>query len=229
MHLSLWNDEGNYVGACCSAAYGEIAAAAAADIHPPGYYWLLKSCGRCSSATAPGPCARFSAVLGVLLVLLVATIGRRLYCNRPGVALACPCWPRCSPRSIPFQIYYSQEARMYMLLAVEAAGLFWALLWMMESGDRRSEIGDWRFGEWEIRQHPQSPDLRSLNLLIPYSLFIFCGAAGLWTHYSFPIVLAAAGLAYVVWWLGGVLRPAAGQPPLHRPARACCALSWRTW
>ena len=26
------------------------------------------------------------------------------------------------------------------------------------------------------------------------------GAAGLWTHYSFPIVLAAAGLSYLIVW-----------------------------
>lgn len=67
---------------------------------------------------------------------------------------------------------------------------------------------------------PAISNLQSLNLLIPYTLFIFFGAAGLWTHYSFPIVLAAAGLAYAVWWLAGGLRPVAGQPSLHRPVRA---------
>lgn len=30
------------------------------------------------------------------------------------------------------------------------------------------------------------------------AFFIFFGVAGLWTHYSFPIVLAAAGLAFVI-------------------------------
>ncbi|MBN8636002.1 MAG: hypothetical protein J0M07_11815, partial [Anaerolineae bacterium] len=37
---SFWNDEGNsYVQA--TRSFAEIAANAARDIHPPGYYWLL--------------------------------------------------------------------------------------------------------------------------------------------------------------------------------------------
>src|SRR5688500_10570992 len=37
---SFWNDEGNsYVQA--TRSFADIAANAARDIHPPGYYWLL--------------------------------------------------------------------------------------------------------------------------------------------------------------------------------------------
>ena len=35
------------------------------------------------------------------------------------------------------------------------------------------------------------------------SLYVLCAAAGLWTHYSFPIVLAALNVAWLVWWLWG--------------------------
>ncbi len=39
----------------------------------------------------------------------------------------------------PFQLYYSQEARMYMLLAVIGAGLFWALFALVQrESDGRS-------------------------------------------------------------------------------------------
>ena len=67
---------------------------------------------------------------------------------------------------------------------------------------------------------PAISNLQSPNLLIPYSLFILFGAAGLWTHYSFPIVLIAAGLAYFLWWLGGVLRPARPLPAVRQPWRS---------
>jgi hypothetical protein len=119
----------------------------------------------------------------------------------------------------PFQIYYSQEARMYMLLAVEAAGLFWALLWMVEGGDWRLETRDWEIGRLgdspaHVISNLQSPISQSLNLLIPQSLFVLFGAAGLWTHYSFPIVLAAAGLAFVIWWAITLRRAASRPSPL---------------
>ncbi|HAJ36142.1 MAG TPA: hypothetical protein DCL15_10655, partial [Chloroflexi bacterium] len=108
----------------------------------------------------------------------------------------------------PFQIYYSQEARMYMLLAVEAAGLFWALVWMMEIGDRRLEIGRLGDSDGSASLHLQSP--------ISQSLFLIFGIAGMWTHYSFPIVLAAAGLTFVIWWAAG-LRRASTTPPRNHP------------
>jgi hypothetical protein len=197
---SLWNDEGNS-WAMLSRSFGEIAAAAAADIHPPGYYWLLKLWSMLFGDSAAAM-RSLSAALGVLLVALIAAIALRAARTRAG-------WRWFPVLAVflaavnPFQIYYSQEARMYMLLAVETAGLFWALLWMVDGGDWRLEIGG--LGEWGIKRSRNSErraisNLQSPNLLIPQSLFVFFGVAGLWTHYSFPIVLAAAGLACVIWW-----------------------------
>jgi hypothetical protein len=76
----------------------------------------------------------------------------------------------------PFQIYYSQEARMYMLLALESAGLVWALVALMQKP-----------APSRLFERPNWPEL----------VFVFCGVAGLWTHYSYPIVLGAAGLGYL--------------------------------
>jgi len=221
---SLWNDEGNS-WAMLARSFGEIAAAAAADIHPPGYYWLLKAWSLLfgdSAAAMRG----LSAVLGVLLVALTVAIAQRMVRGRRGWRWF-PVLVALLASLNPFQIYYSQEARMYMLLAVAAAGLFWALLWMMA-------IGDWRLGDWGMKRlgdspahtisNLQSPIFQSPNRFIPQSLFVLFGVAGLWTHYSFPIVLAAAGLAFVIWWIIS-LRRAAPRPSPFAPLLHFLALN----
>lgn len=221
---SLWSDEGNS-WAMLSRSFGEIAAAAAADIHPPGYYWLLKVWSLIVGDSAAAM-RSLSALLGVLLVVLIAAIAQR-------IVRQCPGWQWFPALAVlaaainPFQIYYSQEARMYMLLAVEAVGLFWALLWLVETGDWRVEIGRWRHVEIEGADNLEggaSPDRRSPiadrpitqspNRFIPQSLFLLFGAAGMWTHYSFPIVLAAAGLTFVLWWLISLRRVEGHGAPL---------------
>ncbi|MCB0080923.1 MAG: glycosyltransferase family 39 protein, partial [Caldilineaceae bacterium] len=123
---SLWSDEGN-TWALLSRSFGQIARDAAADIHPPGYYWLLKlwSIPFGTSATAM---RSFSALLGVLLVYLIYCLGCHL---RPAHHQLRLSWPALVAAFLaalnPFQIYYSQEARMYLLLAVAGAVLMLAL------------------------------------------------------------------------------------------------------
>ena len=208
---SLWNDEGNS-WAMLSRSFGEIAAAAAADIHPPGYYWLLKVWSLLfgnSAAAMRG----LSAALGVLLVALIAVLAFRIAHGRQAWR-SFPVLAALLAALNPFPIYYSQEARMYMLLAVEATGLFWALLWMMEIGDRRLEIRHWRAGRWDDPEARSVANLQSpiSNLFLPSLLYLLFGVAGLWTHYSFPIVLAAAGIAFILWWAVGRWRTAPNTP-----------------
>ncbi|MFN3981142.1 MAG: hypothetical protein ACK4SA_12245 [Caldilinea sp.] len=211
---SLWNDEGNS-WAMLSRSFGEIAAAAAADIHPPGYYWLLKLWSMLFGDSAAAM-RTLSAALGVLLVALVAAIALRATRIRVGWRWF-PVLAAFLAAVNPFQVYYSQEARMYMLLAVEAAGLFGALLWMMEIEDWR--FRDWRFRDWRLGNsegraisNPRSP-----NLLAPQSLFLLFGVAGMWTHYSFPILLAAAGLTFVLWWAISLRNDASTTPSPYHP------------
>ena len=203
---SLWNDEGNS-WAMLARSVSEIAAAAAADIHPPGYYWLLKAWSLLFGDSAVAM-RSLSATLGVILVTLTVMIGQRMVRGRSGWRWF-PVLAALLASLNPFQIYYSQEARMYMLLAVAAAGLFWALLWM-------GEIGDWRLGDCGIKRLGDSPARTISNLQSPISqsLFVFFGVAGLWTHYSFPIVLAAAGLTFVIWWIISLRRAAPRSSPL---------------
>lgn len=68
----------------------------------------------------------------------------------------------------PFSVYYAQEARMYALLALWAMLSTWA--WLRAS-----------------------PCTRALDLL-----FVTSTAAGLYTHYAYPFVVAAQGLGVLV-------------------------------
>ena len=117
---SFWNDEGN------SARIAErsltlITEGAAGDIHPPLYYYLLHV-WRGVFGASEFALRSLSAVLGVLLVWLTYLIARRVFDHGVGVAAA------LIAAINPFQIYYSQEARMYLLLAVIGAAATWVLL-----------------------------------------------------------------------------------------------------
>ena len=174
---SLWSDEGN-TWALIGRDWATIARDAAADIHPPGYYWLLKAWSLAAGSDAAGM-RSLSALAGVLLVMVTYVVARRLLPGRRGTMIGLTAaWVAALN---PLQIYYSQEARMYMLLALWGAGLLWALTaWMAQEAEdtpRRGVTG-------------------------PVVGFVVCGALGLWTHYSFPILLAAAGLAYLWHWRG---------------------------
>ncbi len=168
---SLWSDEGN-TWALLSRSFAQIARDAAADIHPPGYYWLLKL-WTLPWGTSAVAMRSFSALLGVLLVYLIYRIGRYLQPRAvpdavPWLALLAALGAALNP----FHIYYSQEARMYMLLAVAGAGLVWALLAYL---------------------HAKPGSAAAIYALLGY---VLCAALGLWAHYSFPMILLAAGLGY---------------------------------
>ena len=76
---SLWSDEGN-TWVLVQRSFTTIARDAAADIHPPGYYWLLKIWATLFGNSAAALRA-FSALAGVLLVGVVYAIGRRFDCG----------------------------------------------------------------------------------------------------------------------------------------------------
>ena len=192
---SLWNDEGT-TWALISRSYAQIARDAAADIHPPGYYWLLKMWTDIAGRDA-WAMRSLSALLGVLLVLVVYRIG--LHLPRRGRLHAAALLAALLAALDPFQVYYGQEARMYMLLALEGAALFWALFAL------------------DARQRSGRSDLP------PLLGYVLAGAAGLWTHYSFPILLAAAGAAYVWNLLADRSVTPSAPPPARRFVRFAAA------
>ncbi|RMG91820.1 MAG: hypothetical protein D6706_17805, partial [Chloroflexi bacterium] len=164
---SFWNDEGN------SARLSErsiplIIEGTASDIHPPLYYLLLHE-WRVVVGESEFGLRAFSAFVGVLTVAATYSLLR--------------IWPlRLSPAGRyvallltavhPALVYYSQETRMYALLA------FWAML--------ASNI----FWQWWRRR-------RSFGWGAAYVLVT---AAGLYTHYFYPVVVGVHGL-----WLAGML------------------------
>ncbi len=117
---SLWYDEGLSV-ALAGRSLVTIARNAAADIHPPLYYVALAGWTRFVGSSAFA--ARFlSVVAGTCLVALTCALGRRLW--SPVVALGA-----CLLAAIsPYLIWYSQEARMYMLVATLGAAALWLSL-----------------------------------------------------------------------------------------------------
>lgn len=174
-HSSLWSDEGN-TWALVQRGFGAIAAAAAADIHPPGYYWLLRVWSLVFGTSAAAM-RSFSALCGAALVGLTWLIARKV--APPNALRRLPLLAVLLAMLSPFQVFYSQEARMYMLLALESALLAWLVLLLMQA-------------------ESEGATRRAWALAAAVALF---AVAGLWTHYSFPIVLAAAAAGWFVVWL----------------------------
>jgi mannosyltransferase len=172
---SFWNDEGN------SARIAErslqlITEGAAGDIHPPLYYYLLHV-WRGVFGSSEFALRSLSALLGVLLVGLTFLIGRKAF--GVGVGLLAAFLVTINS----FQIYYSQEARMYMLLAVIGAAATWMLLRLLVGWrNERLAAGGWR-------------------LALDHAAVAVLYAAGLYTHYAFPFIIVTHFLIVCTWLL----------------------------
>ncbi|MCL6511762.1 MAG: glycosyltransferase family 39 protein [Anaerolineae bacterium] len=169
---SLWYDEGN------SARIAErslrlIIEGAAGDIHPPLYYVALKY-WRAAFGEGEAALRSLSVACSTLTVLFAYLIGRDLFGRRTGLIAA------CLLAGMPFAIYYAQEARMYALLALCAAASTWALIRIENS---KSKI------------EKAAPGFLNFQFSIFNSLFVLATAAGLWTHYAYPFVMIAQGVA----------------------------------
>ncbi|MEW5959435.1 MAG: glycosyltransferase family 39 protein [Chloroflexota bacterium] len=166
---SLWADEGNSV-ALARRSFAEIAQRTAFDIHPPLYYWLLKIWITVFGDSEIG-LRSLSALLGVGVVYLIGVLGTRLFSPHLGLIAA------LLAALSPFQIYYSQEARMYMLLTFLSCLTVLAALRVLSN-------------------HPSS--------LIPHPsslLYLLAVTAGLYTHYAYPLILLVVNsVAFIHFW-----------------------------
>jgi 4-amino-4-deoxy-L-arabinose transferase-like glycosyltransferase len=173
---SLWNDEGNsYVQA--TRSFGDIAANAARDIHPPGYYWLL-ALWRLLAGESEFALRALSAFASILTVAFTYALGRRLIGPMVGIVAA------LLVTLITFSIYYAQEARMYSLMALWAAASMWALVGFVQSSRR-------------VGAHGRAP-LRHPHISWAPALALF-NAAGLWTQYAYVLVMLAQGVMVALW------------------------------
>ncbi|MFZ5916112.1 MAG: glycosyltransferase family 39 protein [Chloroflexota bacterium] len=170
---SFWNDEGNSIR-LAQRSLALVTAGAAGDIHPPGYYVLLWAWIRLVG-DSEFAARSLSAILGLLLVAVTCTLGRRL--DRPALGLAAAFLAAVSP----FQVYYSQEARMYILVALIGAAATYFFLRLI---------------------HPARSPLAACHLLPCFLTYALLTAAGLYTHYSYPLIVAAHNAVFGLWLLG---------------------------
>jgi len=169
---SFWNDEGN------SARLSErtldlIIEGTASDIHPPAYYILLHY-WRAIFGQSEFALRSLSVVAGLALAAFTYRLGCALFGESTGVLAA------FLGAISPFAIYYSQEARMYALLAaLSVASTFFA-----------------------IRLSRFTPPVSRLTLYaLRFTLYILTSAAGLYTHYAFAFVLLAHNAVFGLRWL----------------------------
>jgi 4-amino-4-deoxy-L-arabinose transferase-like glycosyltransferase len=183
-YQSLWYDEAVSV----HLANKDLAALTlhtAGDIHPPLYYYLLHFwvliAGRSEFSVA-----FFSVVFGILILALAYRLARQV-CGRP-VGLLAAFLIAVSP----FNLWYSQEVRMYTLGAFLGLCTLYCLLRVgglpeRAQGhclvDKEAEPGatgaTWRF----------------------WAGYVLAAAAGLYSLYYFAFLLIFENLFVLAWWL----------------------------
>ncbi len=179
---SLWNDEGN------SARIAErplalIVEGAAGDIHPPGYYLLLRA-WRGIFGQTEFALRSLSVVAGVALMVVTYVSGRYLFDRTTG--LVATSFSALSPLAI----YYAQEARMYALVAaLAAASLLLAFRTIAKLGRR---------GGGELGHIP----------LLDLALYVLVNVAGVYTHYTFGFLILSHNLFFGLRWLA---QPVSGK------------------
>lgn len=168
---SFWNDEGNAARAA-ERPVPLILEAAAGDIHPPGYYLLLHF-WRALVGESEFALRALSAFCSVTAVAFTYSLGRRLLGKAVGLGGG------LLAALSPLSVYYSQEARMYALLGLFSVASTYFLCSMFRV--RRSGA-------------------QSAARLLPFA-YVLAAAAGLYTHYAFPFVLAVHTLLFLAWWM----------------------------
>jgi len=163
---SLWYDEGNSARMILRSSR-EILSAAAADVHPPAYYLLLRVWAGMVGGSEFG-LRSLSAFSGVVVVSGIYLIGYRLGKYLVGVLAG------IIGAIHPGLVYYSQEVRMYMLCTLLGLILMYISMRLINfrKMNRFSSINFWHIS------------------------FVICAAAGLYVHYSFGFILFAINLAF---------------------------------
>ncbi len=215
---SFWNDEGN------SARIAErtpdlILEGAGGDVHPPGYYLLLHY-WRALAGQSEFALRFVSVVAGMLVVVLTHSLGRRLFSEAVGVMGA------FLGAISPFATYYSQEARMYALLAAISAASTYAAIRIL-TGTRCSTSGSDLDGapmslqrrhsdgapsflqrrhsdgapSFLQRRHSDGAPSFLQRRHSDGAAYILVSAAGLYIQYAFPFVLLVHNAVFGLWWL----------------------------
>lgn len=166
---SLWYDETVSVH-LAGKSLPALIEHTAGDIHPPGYYVLLHGWTRLAG-DSDFAVALPSLFFGVLLLILAYWLGAKVFGVKAGLAAA------LLVAISPYNIWYSQEVRMYTLGAVLGMGALVAVL--------------------QLLPVPGFTWKRRLPWLVVY---VICGALGLWSLYYFAFLLVALNLMVAAWW-----------------------------
>ena len=178
----LWWDEGYSVW-FATHPLAEIVALTAQDIHPPLYYALLH--GWIGLLGAGSVSLRLLSVLfGVAAIPAIHWAGRRLRGPRAGLLAA------LLLAINPLHIYYSQEVRMYGLVALLSIGVV-AAGWQIAN----SKLANQQISKSANRQISKSASQQVTPSLIAYILFT---TAALYTQYY--AVFLPIGLTIYVGW-----------------------------
>ena len=182
---SFWSDEGASV-AQSLRDLPAIVDNAARDIHPPLYYILLHF-WVIPFGTSEAAVRAWSALPGVALVALCYLLGTEIAGRRTGIVAA------LLAALNPFQVYYAQEARMYMLMALLGAVCVYAVLKAF------APLPTSQPTTTDPPSRTPASDSSSRRR-IPWGWYIAYAIAaimGLYTHYFFPIVLVVANAIFI--------------------------------
>lgn len=163
---SLWHDEGNTLR-LVQRDLDDLIDAVRPDIHPPGYYILLKGWTAVIGENEFG-LRSLSAFWGILTVLFTYALGTRLYEAKAAGTLAA-----FLVAVNAFQVYYSQEARMYAQLAALTTISLWLLTML-------------------VITHP-----RTKRCLWTAAALTLVNTLGLYTQYTYPFTMLVQGIFFV--------------------------------
>ena len=188
---SLWNDEGNSV-ALAPLSLEAIANAAAHDIHPPLYYFLLHFWAPLVGNTEYA--VRFLSVIAGVLVVAVTFRFAYLFFDEE-VAIIAAFLSAFSA----FQVYYSQEARMYIWVTLWSVVSVLAMAVMFKRNDPPPEQAA------ENQTPAASPPVprrtsRSARSLV-WVVYIVATIAALYTQYFAAAIVVAENAAFALWLL----------------------------
>jgi len=129
----FWYDEA-FTGIIARMSWSEMWWMIFHDVHPPLYYYLVKPWAGLFNYSSFG-FRSFSAVLGILSIVSIYWIGRKMFSARVGLLSA------FFLAVSPFAVQYSQEARMYSLFGLVSLWLVYFFLKALKTDEWKYWLG----------------------------------------------------------------------------------------
>ena len=178
-HQSYWFDEAQAAHEFSLSFGSMVSSMVSHESNPPLYFFLGWTWAKLFGVGAVG-LRSFSALCGVALIVVVYLCGRALVSSRAGLIAA------LLTALSPFMIWYSQEAREYMLLALLSGISLYYFIRALDDPSGRNVTGWALAGALAILTHAFAS-----FLIAPEAIFL------LWRSRSRPTVLAVAAVAFV--------------------------------